>query len=258
MSRARKPPFMPSVQVGAPDRWSRSGVIRTYRLTDPTTTSDRLRIREARAAARAAILEVSRDDEGAVRQIFRQEIGTNVRSASPFAQSLAASQGETVERLVERISPPSRWPRSPALSARAALQFGRPREPYRRFVIGTATGDREAIRLRGLGHATVFMQSRGDWASLEVVDHSLEVEARIGPVKFETLFGVLRIELDHPIPQALAMACVGRSLCEVVDHPALREHYWSITSIEEPPTPTLGQTLVVATGSVAFRMPWMR
>lgn len=232
--------------------------VRTYRHTDPTTASDRRRIRDARAVARAACREVNRDDEGAARDIFRQEIGTNVRSASAFLLSLVASRGGSIDRLVDRIGPAPRWPRSPPLSARPAVMFRRTREPYRRFVIGTASGDREVIRWRGYGHGTLFMQDRDDWACLEVVDHSLEVEARIGRVKLETLFGVLRIELDDPIPDTLAVACVGRPVCDVVGHPALRGHRWMIAALEEAPWPTLGQSLVIETGSVAFRMPWMR
>lgn len=231
--------------------------MRTYRHTDPTTATDRRRIRDARAVARAALGAMSRDDEEQVRDVFRQEIGANVRSASPFLLSLVGSRGESIDRLVDQLRPAPRWPRSPALSARPAVQFRRVREPYRRFVIGTSTGDREVIRWRGFGHGTLFMQAGDDWACLEVVDHSLEVEARIGPVKLETLFGVLRVELDHPVPHTLAAACVGRSACEVVDHPALRGHHWRIEAVEEPPLPTLGQTLVIETGSVAFRMPWM-
>lgn len=56
----------------------------------------------------------------------------------------------------------------------------------------------------------------------------------------------------------VATACVGRSISEIVDHPALRGRPWPIVSVEEPPLLGLGQTLVVETGSVAFRMPWMR
>ena len=232
--------------------------MRTYRHTDPTTATDRRRIRDARAVARTAFRATSRDDEEQVRELFRQEIGTDVRSASPFLLSFVASRGESVDRLLDRIRPAPRWPRSPALSARPAVQFRRAREPYRRFVIGTTTGDREVIRLRGFGHGALFTQAGDDWACLEVVDHSLEIEARIGPVKLETLFGVLRVELDHPVPETLAATCVGRSACEVVDHPALRYRHWRIEAVEESPSPTLGQTLVIETGSVAFRVPWMR
>jgi len=182
----------------------------------------------------------------------------NVRSASPFLLSLAASEGERIDGLLDRLAPTSGWPRAPALSARPSNQFRRDREPYQRFLISTSSGERNVIRRRGFGHAIAFMQSGDDWACLDVVDHSLEVEARIGQVKFDTLFGVLRVELDHRIPDTLAAACVGRSVCEIIDHPGLRGHHWPIGSIEESLTSAFGQTLVVETGSVAFRMPWAR
>ena len=46
------------------------------------------------------------------------------------------------------------------------------------------TGRRSACAVWAMRRSSC--SPRGDWASLEVVDHSLEVEARIGPVKFET------------------------------------------------------------------------
>lgn len=232
--------------------------VRTYRHSDPTTATDRRRIRGARMEARERVRDVPRDDAASLRDIFRREIGTNVRSASPFLLSLVDSQGEALGALLDRIQPAPRWPRAPALSARPHIQFRRAREPYRRFTISTSTGDRELIRWRGFGHGTLFMQAHDDWACLEVVDHSLEVEARIGPVKFETLFGVLRIELDHRIPDTVATATVGRAVGDVIDHPALRGRRWMTASVEEPPSATLGQALVVETGSVTFGMPWFR
>lgn len=231
---------------------------RTYRHKDPTTAVDRQRIRDARLQAQTAIRMTRKDDAAARLEIFRQEIGTNVRSASPFLLSFAACGGISIDQLVDRIVPAPRWPRAPALGSRPATEFRRAREPYQDFLVGTASGNVKAFRMRGYGHGSIFMRSRDDWACLDVVDHSLELEARIGPVKFETLFGVLRVELDRPVPATVATACVGRSISEIVDHPALRGRPWPIVSVEEPPLLGLGQTLVVETGSVAFRMPWMR
>lgn len=257
MSRVRGNTFVGGGLPG-PTTLARGVSVRTYRLTDPCTGSDRQRIREARAVARAAVREADREDAGARRAAFRQEVGTNVRSASPFALSLAATAGETVDGLLDRLDPGLHWPRYPALSSNPAERFRRLREPPRRFVIATPTGDREAVRRRGFGHAVPFMCSGREWACLEVVEHSLEAEARIGSARLETLFGVLRIELDAPLPDTVATATIGRPIGDVVDHASLRGRPWLIVSVEEPPSPSSGQTLVVETGSVAFRMPWAR
>ena len=245
---------------GSSSRTGRAGGIsvRTYRLTDPATMSDRQRFREARAAARVAVREADREDSGSRRAAFRQEVGTNVRSASPFLLSLAASAGEQVDRLLDRLDPGLHWPRYPALSSNPAMRFRRLREPPRRFVIATPDGDREAVRRRGFGHTVPINLSGTDRACLEVVEHSLEVEARIGPVRLETLFGVLRVELDAPLPDTVAAATIGWRIGDVIDHASLRGHPWPIVAVEEPPSPSSGQTLVVETGSVAFRIPWMR
>lgn len=236
----------------------RGASVRTYRLTDLATASDRQRFREARGAARVAVREADREDPDARRSAFRQEVGTNVRSASPFLLSLVVSAGEEIDRLLHRLEPGLHWPRYPALSSNPASRFQRLREPPRRFVIATRNGDREAVRRRGFGHTVPFIFSRSDWACLEVVEHSLEVEARIGPARLETLFGVLRVELDAPLPDTIALAILGRRIGEVIDHRSLRGHPWPIVAVEEPPSPSSGQTLVVETGSVAFRMPWVR
>ncbi|MES2095901.1 MAG: hypothetical protein V4459_04015 [Pseudomonadota bacterium] len=244
--------------LSGPNRRADRASIRTFRLTDPATGSDRRRFTEARAAARTAIREADREDSGVRRAAFRQEMGTNVRSASPFLLSLASAAGEDMDRLLDRLDLAERWPRFPALSSRPAMRFRRLREPPQRFVIATPTGDREVVRRRGFGHTVPFIYSGGDWACLEVVEHSLEVEARLGPARLETLFGVLRIELDAPLPETIAAAIIGRPVGDVVDHASLRGHPWPIAAVEEAPSPTSGQTLVVETGSVAFRMPWMR
>lgn len=236
----------------------RCASVRTYRLTDPATASDRQRFREARGAARVAVREADLEDPGARRAAFRQEVGTNVRSASPFLLSLVVSAGEEIDRLLHRLDPGLHWPRYPALSSNPASRFQRLREPPRRFVIATRNGDREAVRRRGFGHTVPCIFSRNDWACLEVVEHSLEVEARIGPARLETLFGVLRVELDAPLPDTIALAILGRRIGEVIDHRSVRGHSWPIVAVEEPPSPSSGQTLVVETGSVAFRMPWVR
>jgi hypothetical protein len=102
------------------------------------------------------------------------------------------------------------------------------------------------------------MRSGDDWAHLEVVNHSLEVEGRVGPVRFETLFGTLRIELDDPLSETLAAACVGRSIGEILDHASLRGRNWLVTGVEDPPSPILGATLIVTTESTTYRMPWVR
>lgn len=93
---------------------------------------------------------------------------------------------------------------------------------------------------------------------LEIVGHSLEVEARIGGLVFETLFGVLRITLERRLPETLAVGCVGRSIESVIEHAALCGRGWAIMGIEEPASSTLAQGLIVATGSTAYQMPWAR
>ncbi|MGU3314028.1 hypothetical protein ACLBWH_00640 [Sphingomonas sp. M6A6_1c] len=132
------------------------------------------------------------------------------------------------------------------------------RDVHRDYLAHTASGWTTAVRLRAVGHGMTFMWSADGWAHLQVIDHSLEVECQIGPVRFVTLFGELRMELDLRIPATLAEACVGRAASTIVEHVALRGRGWPIVAVEDPEPAVLGQTLIVATNAVAYRMPWAR
>lgn len=224
---------------------------------DPTTAVDRRLMKAARAKARERLREIGREGQRSMRDAFRQEIGTTVRSVSPFLLSFIASHGGSLDEILHRIEPPRRWPRSPSLSSSASVKFRPVRDMHRYYLVNTASGWQKAFRMRGAGPGITFMRSGDDWARLEVVAHSLEVEALIGPVKFETLFGELRVELDDRLPETLAAACVGRLIGDIVDHAALRGRDWLVTGIVDS-HPLLGQTLVVATGSTAYRLPWAR
>ena len=225
---------------------------------DPITATDRRQMKAARAEARERLKVIDPDDGGAMRDVLLREVGTTVRSVSPFLLSLVAHLGKSVDELVGRIDPSPRWPRSSSLSRHAPIEFRPVRDTNRYFLVSTASGWTKADRRRGFGPGTTFMRSDDDWAHLEIAAHSLEVEAWIGPVRFETLFGRLRIVLDDRLPDSLADACAGRLIGDVIDHPALRGQDWLIEGIDDSRGPELGQALIVATGSTAYRMPWMR
>ncbi|WP_404373678.1 hypothetical protein AB5I39_08495 [Sphingomonas sp. MMS24-J45] len=221
--------------------------------TDPTTAADRRVMKVARAEARARVWGIRRGGSGSMRDAFQQEIAATVRSASPFLISLVASQGKSVDGVVARIEPADRWPRWPSLHKN--VRFRPARETHDQFEIWTASGWQPTVLLRGFGHRIAFLRSGDDWADLEIVNHSLEVEGQIGMVKFETLFGTLRVKLDDRLPETLAMACVGRPIGDVIDHASLRGRAWRVIEIDDSASP-LAQTLVVATGSQPYVMPW--
>lgn len=225
---------------------------------DPINAADRRRMKAARAEARLRVAEISRNGGGSPRDVFRREVGTTVRSASPFLLALLASLETSVDDVVDRIEPSPEWPRSPGVRRIAGTKF-LPVDDWHGFgLVSTALGWTRAVRVRDFGHGLTFNQSGDDWARLEIVGHSLEVEARIGGLMFETLFGMLRITLERRLPETLAAGCVGRSIESVIEHAALCGRGWVITGIEEPVSPTSAQALIVATGSTAYRMPWAR
>ncbi|MBX9729996.1 MAG: hypothetical protein K2X59_01595, partial [Sphingomonas sp.] len=186
------------------------------------------------------------------------EVGTIVRSASPFLLSLVASHGKLLDEVVDGIAPSPGWPRSPSVTRIAGTRFRPVEDRPHCCLVSTGLGWTKAVLVRGFGHGFTFAQSGDEWARLEIVGHSLEVEARIGGLTLETLFGVLRITLQRRLPETLAAGCVGRSIESVIEHAALCGRGWVITGIEEPVSPTLAQALIVATGSTAYQMPWAR
>lgn len=122
--------------------------------------------------------------------------------------------------------------------ATSPARLGRPLERFPD--VGTTADDRRRA---------------GRWLRIEVVGHSLEVSARIGSARFETRFGILRVELDDELPAAVAIACVGRRIDEVVDHEVLRGRGWIIEAVEDTSAPSVGQSFLVRTASVTCGVP---
>lgn len=80
----------------------------------------------------------------------------------------------------------------------------------------------------------------------------------MGPVRFGTRFGELRLELIDKIPQTVFIACRGRLVEEVVDHVALHGRKWRIDKVEDAKLPGTGQVLLVLTDPIGYRLPWAR
>jgi hypothetical protein len=64
--------------------------------------------------------------------------------------------------------------------------------------------------------------------------------------------------LARCLPAALAKACIGRLIGDVIDHVSLRGQDWRILEVETARPPSVEQALVIATGSVAYDLPWVR
>lgn len=217
-------------------------------VSDAPTDDDRRRIRKARRQARARYAEIEAAREAQAAAVFRAELDAVVRSASPLLISLLAVDGLTLDEAVALIEPGQPWPRQPRLSGRS---FGHPARNHllRYYLAGMPRG-----RLAEPSHEHTFHRAEGDYLTMKVVDHSLELEAKIAPVWLETRFGELRVQLDDALPETIATACVGRLLEEIVDHKAWRGRGWRIIDIEEPVAAYFGQTLVVAAVSVPYRI----
>lgn len=228
-------------------------------MLDAPTVADHRRIRNARREARASCREIEAARDVAVDEAFRAELGATVRSASPLLIALLAKEGLDLDEAVALLQPLSGWPARPRLSGPKTAQsvhthllryYSHPRPSL--FSTRPPTQISQEPLL-----ARTFYRADGKSLTLLVVDHSLEVEARIGPVSVETRFGELSIQFDRDLPATVFVACLGRLVEEIVDHESWRGRGWRIAATEEADYPW-GQRLFAATGAVPYRMPWAR
>ncbi len=183
--------------------------------------------------------------------VFRTEIGDVVRSTSPLLISLLAIEGLTLDDAMALMKPGRFWPHEPQL-------WNRPRKP----ALHTHVPKYDPVGLQPMKickhplHSHRFDRPDGDYLDINIVDHSLELCARVKPVFLQTRFGVLRIELDDVIPDTVLTGSIGRTIDEIVDHEAWRGRGWRIIATEDGYPPLQGQALVVAMGSVPYRVIW--
>lgn len=220
-------------------------------IPDLPTVADHRRQRSARRQARLRVARIEALRDAALLATFRSELSATVRSASPLLVSLLAMDGLTLDDAVSLLRPQEGWPRRPRLSGKPSGRS--PRSHWaRRPVLG-----RPSTQLSQTpSHEHEFNRADGGYLRVQVMDHSIELVARIERAFLFTRFGELRVELDDELPAVILSACPGRQIDEVVDHEALRGRGWRIVGVEQGYPPIQGQTLIVATGSVPYRMPW--
>lgn len=240
-------------------RHNRLAAAATSGATDPPTGSDRRRIRRARRDARALCGEIEAAHDLAVNAAFRAELGGVVRSASPVLVSLLALEGMSLDEAVGLLQPTFGWPALPRLAgptrARSAhLNLAR---YYSQARISQFAKRWPRPTCERPFYSRMLDRADGGYLTLQVIDHSLEVEASIGPALIESRFGELSIEFNRELPATVFAACVGRLIEEIVDHESWRGRGWRITATTEEDYP-LGPRLIVTTGAVGYRMPWAR
>ncbi|MET3762749.1 hypothetical protein [Sphingomonas sp. UYEF23] len=231
----------------------RANLVVSEGVLDEPTAGDRRRMKNARRKAHARLREIDVARTAAVADAFRAEMAATVRSPSPLLTALLATFDLTLNDAVRRIGPQREWPRRPRLSGPKGYY---PLHPHllRHHIAGLHPAQISSHPLTGCR----FERDNGDFLLLQFVDHSLELNARIGRVLIETRFGELRIEFMDTLPETILASCVGRMIEEIVDHVAWRGRGWRIRSAKDAEWPFLGQRLIVVTGSVSYRMPWAR
>lgn len=172
---------------------------------------------------------------------------------------MLAIEGLSLDDAVEAIAPRHGWPARPRLSNSKTAQPAHA-SLLRYYVAGRPSQFTMRPPTQITQHPLVsrmFDRAPDGYLQLNVVDHSLEIEARSGPVLIETRFGELSVELGFELPATVFAASVGRLLEEIVDHQAWRGRGWRIAATAEEDYPW-GPRLIAVTGSVEYRMPWAR
>lgn len=208
-------------------------------------------MRKARRQARAGAAQIEKEREAALMAVFRTEISEVVRSTAPLLISLLAIEGLTLDDAMALMKPGQFWPHDPQL-------WNRPRKPASQthMLQYYPVGLRPMQICKHPLHRHRFHRPGGDYLNIDIVDHSLELCARIKPVLLQTRFGVLRVELDEVIPDTVLPGSIGRTIDEVVDHEAWRGRGWRIIATEDGHPLLQGQALVVAMGSEPYRVTW--
>ena len=183
-------------------------------LLDAPMSGDHRRIREARRKALARAREIDAARHEALMKEFRAELAVAVRSASPMLIAMLAIEGLTLDGAVSMLEPGYGWPERPRLSS---LRKARPvHTNLARYYFASRPSQFSSRPPTQISQypliARMFERTGGGYLQLHVVDHSLEVEARIGPALIETRFGELSVALDFAMPATVFAACVGRLL----------------------------------------------
>lgn len=222
-------------------------------MSDEPGHMDRQRLRIARSQAKARLTAINQIYSAQLLASMRIELGMVVRSASPLLPTLVESEGLTLDDAVKLLGtgvalpPGGGW-----LDLHAAHRSDC--HMLRYYVAGLSRGKRSTPSR----YEHRIDLASGGYLLLQVEQHSLELMAYIGCVRLCTRFGRLRIRLPERLTETLLSACVGRLVEEVVDHVSLRGRGWRIEAVEDYGTPLSRQTLVVATGSLPYVMPWAR
>ena len=225
---------------------------------DPAVIGDRRRIREARREAQRQVSAIEAVRQAALLEAFRAELSATVRSVSPFLEALLKSEGLSIDQVVSGMKPVPGWPRRPRLSRGGIVGCEVDRHMYRYYLAASLTKGRQQHPYRDSTHGLTLLLSSGAEARVQILGHSLEVELDMDAVRFETRFGILRIELGEPLPETIAAGIVGRPIDAVIDNPVLRGSSWVISAVEEAAYPFVGQVLVINSGNSPYCLPWVR
>lgn len=218
------------------------------------TADDLAKLALARAGARLAVRRSNAEHQSAITGAFRAELSATVRAVSPFLLSLCHHEGLSLNGLVRGIVPFRRWPER-ALRSGGTAKAKWARKSWRHFL---AAGDGSwmgSLFIAQEHHGIRVTTAPGDELFVHVVDHGLEAVGSLGPVRFATRQGELRLRYVGTLPETLRAAAVGRPVGALLDHAIFRGMPWIIESVEAVGLD--GQwAFVVATGHAPFRCPW--
>ena len=200
------------------------------------------------------------DSAAARLAVFRAHHAATVRTVSPLARDLLRHLGLDLDAATRRLGPDGRWSRwlcdpRPLLARRF---------PHR-WKGSPAPAPSEAHDRIAFLHGGVRLDDPGDAVGplgVRLSRMGPEVAARLGPVSLRTFGGLALLVTSAAVPEIIRAACVGRDVGTVFGHVCLAGRGYRIVAQSDLPPCRAGAAarwcVMVATGVVAWRVPWAR
>lgn len=210
----------------------------------------------ARASARLSVERANGVFADSILDAFRAEIGATVRLVSPLLLALLEHEGIAIDDLACRLRPAEGWPHRPRLPA-AEVRFRAMPEDLVWPIVSSERVGRPFATPVDEWHGVEIGNGAGDTIAIHVVDHSLEVAARLRGAWYTTLFGAAQVEVPGATLARMSAARPGRPLEEALSLPAIRGRGWVVEGafdrlLEEE------VEITAVTGMRRYRMPWVR
>lgn len=189
---------------------------------------------------------------------FRRWLATSVTQMSVLVPDLVSTEGRDLDCAVNALRPTRAWGFGASTVGTAKIRYLARVGAFYRYATCGGSGVRRDQRSVGPAFCQGRVVLRAGTSPLErvvveVVAGGLEVLIGADGFALRTIAGQGRLRLDRGLPDALAAACRGRSLDEIVDHALLRGRGFEVDDVVQHGS---ASTIVFRVGDLPVAMPW--